>query len=108
LHRSRRQRRNPAATNAGPVIQTAASNAGPVIQTTLIEASNAGRVIPTEASNPDSVILTEASNASGGKDLGQLRASEAGTGSEIAKRSLPTPFVHAPDSNKVSVPLKLD
>jgi len=28
------------------------------------------------------VILTEASNASAGKDLGQLRASEAGTGSE--------------------------
>jgi hypothetical protein len=29
----------------------------------------------------------EASNASGRKDLGQLRAREAGTGSEIAKRS---------------------
>jgi hypothetical protein len=26
------------------------------------------------------VILTEASNASAGKDLGQLRANEAGTG----------------------------
>src|SRR5260370_12633931 len=38
---------------------------------------------------PVSVILTEARNASAGKDLGQLRASEAGTGSEIAKRSLP-------------------
>jgi hypothetical protein len=36
------------------------------------------------------VILTEASNASGRKWLlvsGQLRANEAGTGSEIAKRS---------------------
>src|SRR6266436_1928882 len=33
-----------------------------------------------------SVILTEARNASAGKDLGQLRASEAGTGSEIVKR----------------------
>jgi hypothetical protein len=30
----------------------------------------------------------EASNASGRKDLGQLRASEAGTGFEIAQRSL--------------------
>jgi len=34
-----------------------------------------------------SVILSEASIASAEKDLGQLRASEAGTGFEIAQRS---------------------
>jgi hypothetical protein len=33
------------------------------------------------------VILNEASNASAGKDLGQLRVSEAGSGLEIAQRS---------------------
>ena len=35
-----------------------------------------------------SVILTEASNASAGKDLGQLRASEAGTGFESLRPTL--------------------
>jgi len=34
------------------------------------------------------VILTDASSASVEKDLGQLRANEAGTGFEIAQRSL--------------------
>ncbi len=34
------------------------------------------------------VILSEASIASAEKDLGQLHASEAGTGFEIAKRPL--------------------
>ena len=36
------------------------------------------------------VILTTGAPATGGTDLGQLRASEAGTGSEIAKRSFAT------------------
>jgi hypothetical protein len=42
----------------------------------------------SEQRDAASVIADEASNASGRKDLGQHRASEAGTGSEIARRSL--------------------
>jgi hypothetical protein len=38
----------------------------------------------------------EASIASGRKDLGQLRASEAGSGFSIAQRSLPMPHRTAP------------
>jgi hypothetical protein len=41
------------------------------------------RATRASACHPDKV-----SNASGRKDLGQLRASEAGTGFEIAQRSL--------------------
>jgi hypothetical protein len=58
---------------ARSVIAEAASNASPFADPT----SNA-----SPFRHPD-----EASNASGRKDLGQLRASEAGSVSEIAQRS---------------------
>jgi hypothetical protein len=45
------------------------------------------------------VIPSEASNASAERDLGQLRASEAGAGSEIAKRPLLMPSRKPPEFN---------